>query len=168
MPLIDTGPHTCPYIRYNAPVNEATKKIRERFKVDEETGYPEHYNWRSMAKIGPRYRPEDIFKYIGHHEPERELSTWVAYVAFSFGGSAFGHMVVNAYFGRPPIAKCHWVLINTVTLSFLSIWGRARIQKRQGLKNKIYQDYMKKHPERFGEIYRPKLREVLFAYDPIR
>lgn len=169
MPLIDTGPYTAPYLVYDAPANEATKKIRETFKVDEETGYPEYYSWRNMAKIGPRYRPEDLYKYIGHHEPERDISTKVTLISICTIIAGLGHYMYNSwYVRRPLIAKFYWMPINTAIFSYCALKFYDMSLRRQYLKNNIYIDYMRKHPERFGEVYRPKLRECLDLYAPTR
>lgn len=164
MPLVDTGPYTAPYLRYDAPVNESTRNIREMFKVDEETGYAEHYKWRKMAKIGPKYRPEDIYNYIGQHEPERDLSTKVTLISLSAISAVLGHCGFSRYMRRPVLAKFYWMPINTAILSYALLKYHDITLRRQYLKNRVYIDYMQKHPERFGEVYRPKLRETLDLY----
>lgn len=168
MPLVDTGPYTFPYLRHEAPINESTRKIREMFKVDEETGYPEHYKWRNMAKIGPRYQPQDLFKYIGHHEPERDVSTQVFCIGSSIVGSILGHCLVAFMMKRSALQKIYWIPVNATAVSYLFLWLHDVALKRQNMKNQVYIDYMQKHPERFGEIYRPKIRECMWLYVPTR
>lgn len=168
MPIVDTGPYTAPFLLHNAPINESTKKVREMFKVDEETGYPEHYKWRKMAKLPPRYRPEEVFEYLGKYEPEREISTTIFTVFMSGMLTAIAHSINAMFMRRSVLAKMHWIPINTALLSGVILWGKGKAHTRQGLKNKIIIDYCKKHPERFGEVYRPKLREVLTWYVPTR
>lgn len=167
MPLLRSDPSLTPYLIYDAPIDEKTKKIREQFKVDENTGYPEHYNWRNMAKLGPVYRPEDPF--LKFEYPEGAEYGTDATIFASTGLLALLAYKIRSYTLRRPIwSKPHYFL-GMWGLSFgLGYWGHQKTLERQGMKNAMIVDYVRKHPERFKDIERYKIRQLLFYYTPRR
>lgn len=153
---------------HEAPLDEKTKEVRKRFNVDEETGYPKEYNWRPLAKLGPTYRPEKIYEVVKPYTREEMYSTNATLI----GGMAFVcgslHYLVQRYYGRKLWSK-PWKTLAYFASSTTALYYLIDYKyRRQQLKNEVYADYMKKHPERFDTVYRPKVREVLFQYTPCR
>ena len=167
MPLIEQ-PYVTPILVYDAPVNEKTKQIREKFDVDDKTGYPRHYNWRSMARLGPVYEPQDPFRKFDPYNPDEAISTKVGIVFLSAASAGFIHYVWSNIRSRPYWSNIHIFLGITAGTAGFILWMHNKTLERQNLKNHIYMDYIEKHPERFGPIHRPKLREALGEYIPIR
>lgn len=168
MTIVQTSAYTPSYIIYNAPVNEKTKKLREMFKVDDVTGYPEWYHWRAMSRLGQTYNPEDPFYKFNPYDPNEFVSQKVFFV-FAAGTLTAGvHYLWNSYNRRPWWSKPYFFPISFAFLTYASMWVQEKTLERQGIKNAIAIDYLKKHPERFGPIYRPKYREILFPYIPVR
>jgi hypothetical protein len=153
---------------YEAPVDEKTKEIRKMFDVDEETGYPRAYNWRPLARLGPNYRPEKVYEVIEPYKPEQKLTTNVALVASTAFIVGSVHYFYQKYHARPLWSKPLRSLAIFGVFSTALVYGFEYKLQRDQLKNQIYADYMKKHPERFETVHRPKFREVLFQYTPVR
>lgn len=168
MPLIQREPYLAPYLVYDAPVDEKTKKLREKFKIDEESGYPECYKWRALSRLGPVYNPADPFKKFDEYDPKRSISTHVG--MFIVGAAVSGSVMAffNLYRRRPWWAKS-WVPVLAAFgfLGFQMVLHKQAL-KRQALKAAITVDYVTKHPDRFPPIKRPKLREVLYMWSPVR
>lgn len=162
-------PYTTPILVYDAPVDEKTKKIREMFDVDEKTGYPRHYNWRPMARLGSEYRPQDPFRLFNKYNPDEYIATKVFIVGASILLGGIAQFVTNAIFFRRPFWVKPYPLIGiSASLAAVTIYGLEATQDRQHKKNQMYVDYMENHPERFGPIHRPKIREILGEYIPVR
>lgn len=157
-----------PILVYDAPIDEKTKKVREKFKVDEVTGYPEQYNWRAMARLGNKYTYEDPFLKFNPYNPEEDYSTKVTIGILSFVSCSIIHVGLALYQRRRWWSRPHYLAASTAGLAGGLLWYHEESLKRQGLKNAMILDYVRQHPERFGEIHRPKLREVLFYYVPNR
>lgn len=153
---------------HEAPIDEKTKEIRKKFDVDDETGYPRHYNWRPLAKLGPYYRPEKVFEVFEPQKAEERLSTKVALAGALVVPTGFAHFLKQQYYARPIWSKPLPTLFAYVCCVGISWWLYDQKYNRQLLKNQIYADYMKKHPERFETVHRPKFRECLGQYTPIR
>lgn len=168
MPIISKSPYCTSHLVYDAPVDEKTKKLREEFKVDEKTGYPEHYNWRPMARLGRSYKPEDPFVKFDPYNPNEDISTKIAVATVSILTAAGIHCLTNYLSVRKWYSRPYIFLGSSVALTGSVFWTLEVTQRRQGIRNSIVRDYTKKHPERFGETYRPKLREVLLQYYPCR
>lgn len=167
MPLVTTGPYTTSYLVYDAPVDEKTKKLRETFKIDE-SGYPEHYKWRNMAKLGPVYNPEDPILKFTPQSPEAHYSTSV-FMAFFTGMTTVGAVGLYNYFNKTPLwARVHYSLPAWAGFFYIVEWFNKKTDERQYIKNSIIIDYTNKHPDRFGPIKRSKFRETLFEYLPVR
>lgn len=168
MPVIQDGPYFLPILIHEAPVNEKTKAIRERFKVDEKTGYPEHYNWRAMARLGPEYRPEDLYTKLDPFDPKEEISTQVFLVGATGLGVVGLHCLTNYYTRKPMWSGIPRTTILGAVAIWISLKAHDMVLTRQGIKNAIFLDYLKKHPDRFETVKRYKHRELLFDYCPRR
>lgn len=168
MPIVEIAPEVTPYLVYDAPVDEKTKKIREMFKVDEKTGYPEHYNWRSVARLGNRYLPQDPFLKFDGHDSKSLISQKVTMGLLFGGAAAFTHYAFSLYLARPWWTRLYIPVFGATVMTGLGLWIQEKTYERQGIRNAITVDYLQKHPERFGEIHRPKVREVLFEHVPVR
>lgn len=168
MPLIHETPDVSSYLVYNAPVNEKTKEIRKMFDVDEETGYPRHYNWRPMARLGPNYKPEDPLLKLGEYDPKEYYSTKITMAGLCAISSIGGHYIISRYMARPFWTRSYQILLYFGAMVGGLFWALDKTLERQGTKNSITIDYVRKHPERFGEIHRPKVREVLLPFWAIR
>lgn len=168
MPLIDNGPYITSHLTYDAPINEKTKKIREMFKVDEESGYPEHYLWRGMARLGPYYKPEDTFLKFDPVHPDELVSQKVTLVALTALVVGSIHYCIATYKRRSFLSRLWVPIVGTAGISALQLWLQKKTLERQSSKNAILIDYVRKHPERFGMVHRPKFRECLSIYVPIR
>lgn len=168
MPLVELGgPDFTPILVYDAPVDEKTLKIREQFKVDEETGYPEHYKWRNMAKLGLTFRPEDPFlKFEYPPEANHIRSASIIIVSALFTGIWHVYSQVNQR--RVWWSKPHVFLGYFGVVSGLSLYGQDYFCKYQATKNGMIVDYVRQHPERFNDIRRYKAREVLGHWNPRR
>lgn len=156
-----------PILVYDAPVDEKTKKVREMFDVDEKTGYPKHYNWRGMARLGPDYRPEDPFLKFDKWDEKNGYSGTISLLGILGAGYAGIFYYINTQ-RRPWWSKPQYFIAAFGVSAPALLWIRDKTFERQGRKDAIYVDYMRKHPERFETIHRPKLREILFEYVPIR
>lgn len=167
MPLLRVSENYLPYLAYDAPVNEQTKKIREMFKVDE-SGYPEHYKWRPMARLGPEYSYTDPFEKLGEYNPDHYISTKVTMIAMVTGASAAFHWFFNIYVGKKFHAKLHRFVGSTAFALFSLNYMSGKTMERQAQKNHIVVDYVNKHPERFEKIKRYKFREILYEFIPSR
>lgn len=168
MPIIETGPYTSSYLMYDAPVNEKTKEVRDMFKMDEKTGYPEKYNWRGMAKLGSSYKPSAPFLNFKSYSEEEYYSTKVFIIASMGAASAAGHWYFNYRARRPFYAKPHVFLTMLGVSSFVGLFSLEKTLEREGIKQKMFINYTEQHPERFGEIKRPKFRECLFNFTACR
>lgn len=147
-------------------MNEKTKEIRKRFKIDDVTGYPEEYRWRNLAKLGQSYKYEDPFIKFASRQPERDkaqhhflgslfaLSPWMA--------KGLHCLLTRRHF----LSRIYIPIIATPIMPAFYLYFHEKSVQRQAMKNGILIDYVRKHPERFGEIYRPKFREVLFEHNP--
>lgn len=167
MPLIYEQTWLQPYLVYEAPVDEKTKKIREEFKIDEETGYPEKYKWRNLAKLGKSYKPEDPFlKFVS--KPEENYQKVVDMCLFATFTGGLIHYVTSYIMRRPIWAKPHHFLFITGGSLWAAFWFRQKSIERQAEKTAAIIDYARQHPERFGEIQRYKYREVLETWFPRR
>lgn len=169
MPLIQREPGiTAPFLVYDAPVDEKTKKVREMFKIDEKTGYPEQYNWRALARLGPVYQPADPFKKFDDYDPKESISTHVTagLVASFFAG--FGQVYFNLRARRPWWSRSYMPVIFVAAFVKIEMFLYQKTVERQSMRNAITIDYVEKHPDRFPPIRRPKLREVLYSYYPVR
>lgn len=164
MPLIQIDDTICPYLVYEAPVDEKTKEIRKMFKVDENTGYPEHYNWRPMARLGTEYELWEPFEKLGEFNPEEQISTKVTMAGLVIAASCGMHWMLNFKQGKPWYARIHRIFISSALFYAALGWTAEKTLQRQAQKNHILIDYVKKHPERFEKIRRPKYRESLFEY----
>lgn len=157
-----------PYLVYDAPVDKKTLEIRKMFDVDEKTGYPRHYSWRPMAQLGKEYTYDEPFAKLGKFNKEEQYSTQVTMAATGLACAGGIHWFWNYWNGRPA-----WVRLHNVGVITAAIWGFMFLSqdfthRRQAVRNNIVVDYVRKHPERFGTIQRPKIREVLTRYDPVR
>lgn len=162
MPLVSRGPHYQPYFVYHAPVNEKTKELRKKFDMDEETGYPRAYNWRNLARLGQEYRFEDPYLKFNDYDEKSIMGYKVYHYGVAFGVSAAGHLLISYIRGYKWYARPH-VFAGFFGSGCLIAWFlREKTLQRQAMKNGIDVEYAQAHPERFGLIYRPKLREVLF------
>lgn len=167
MPVIQRDPSLSSYLVYNAPLDEKTKKLREEFNIDEETGYPEQYKWRNMAKLGHTYKPEDPFiKFendsgydIGRLNFMLTTSTLLAYLCHHFKCIQESRPVWSR-----PIQLLVFIAMPAATIYYGHKWSSDRMAKRNG----IIVDYLRKHPERFDDVQRYKFREVLHPYYPRR
>lgn len=168
MTIIDSGPYRYHHLVYNAPINEKTKKIRELFKVDEESGYPEHYKWRSMARLGSKYNPEDPYLKFDPYKKEEYYSTKVVTVALTGFTTLLLHMFFSYNARRPIWSKSYSWLASWAALGYACHWYQEASLTKQAIKNAITMDYAKKHSERFGEIKRYKIRECLYHFHPCR
>lgn len=151
-----------PMVVYDAPVNEATQKIREKFDVDPETGYPRKYNWRPLAQLGPEYRPEDVYDKLLPYRPESMYSTYVAYasisIAFALGFNYYVTGKLRTKWYVKPYGFFFMLAGTGIPLYFL-----AKLSpKYQGREYAMYKDYVKTYPDRFDTIKRRKLREILY------
>lgn len=168
MPLVSRGQWWAPYFVYHAPVNEKTKELREKFDMDEETGYPRAYNWRNLARLGPEYKPEDPYlkfddydekSYMGYKVYHYSIILAASVSVQLFSAWLYGHK----WYSRP------YIFAGMGTLGFLlSRFWREKTLLRQNQLNGIDVEYVTTHPERFGLIYRPKLREILFENTYVR
>lgn len=168
MPLIDTGPHSLPYLLYNAPVDEKTMALREKFKVDPKTGYPECYNWRLLSRLGYDYSPEDPFYKFGAYDPNRSMTTRIGGSAFFVAGIMTIHAVRVYYKGHHWLTRAWQVPLASIPTVYFFLWLHDKTLTRAGRKEAVIVDYVSKHPERFGPIQRAKYRELLWTYTPIR
>lgn len=167
MPLIYESRFVTPYLVYDAPVDEKTQKVREQFKVDPETGYPEQYNWRNQAKLGPSYKPEDPFIKFQNKPGETYQDTAEIVIGVT-AVSALCHRVISYMFRRPWWSKPHHFLLLAGGGSYASYWAQQKSIERQAMRAAAVVDYARQHPERFGEIKRYKAREVLSYWIPRR
>lgn len=168
MVLVDTGPGHSTYIIYDAPVNEKTKKIREIFDMDEETGYPRVYNWCNLAKLGKSFKPEDPFVKFAPRDPKKDYATKV-FVGGCLVALPFMCHAINCFYERRNLLnKIYRPFVAAAALPFMGKYLLDLTYDRQAKRNGILVDYIRKHPERFGETYRPKFREVLYAFTPRR
>lgn len=168
MPVLRESKYLTPYVVYDAPVNEKTEEIRRIFDVDPETGYPRHYNWRSLAKLGKEYRPEDAFEKLLPYREEAMYSTYIANGAIAVVLSALVQAFYNTKKARPYYSR-PWVFLGMLTWTgAVAAYNCIRTPNRQGMENAMYIDYVKSHPDRFETKKRYKLREVLFWNDLIR
>jgi len=168
MVIVKESPYLAPYLIHDAPVNEKTKQVRERFKVDEATGYPEFYSWRALARLGPDYKPEDPFLKFDPYNPDEYISTKLTYVTICFVSGVGGMMYINRFIGRPLFFRFGRALVLSTLGSGMLLWGLQKSMEQQAVKNRIIVDYLRQHPERFGTIHRPKFRELLHIYRPVR
>lgn len=167
MPVIEIARSVRPYVVYDAPINEKTVEIRRKFKVDE-SGYPEEYKWRGLAKLGDEYQPEDPFLKFAPCE-EKELLSWKVTVIGLSAVMAFAYQAGLAKFLSRPLWSRPWNFLGAFTvLSVTSLYVQKVALRRQAYKDAIYIDYLRLHPERFGPIKRYKFRETLFGHLPIR
>lgn len=168
MPLVQQNPLEFPILVHDAPVNEKTKEVREMFKVDEKTGYPEQYNWRGLARLGPKYNYEDPFLKFDRQTEEQLISSRVTTIGLLTGFSFAAH-----WFNQTRLSKKFWSQIylpvaGSAIFAGLYLYYQKKTLERSYVKNHILMDYARKHPERFGPVERPKVREVLFVYQPCR
>lgn len=167
MPLIQRENFVTPYLVYDAPVDEKTKKIREMFKIDE-SGYPEHYKWRDISRLGPVYNPADPFRKFDEYDPKTSISTHVA--MFIIGATISGAITscVNVVSGKPWWARGWVPVLGAIGFTGVEMFIHKQALRRQALRNAITVDYVTKHPDRFPPIKRPKMREILYVYSPVR
>lgn len=168
MPIAQDEPITLPYLIYDAPVNEKTLQIRKQFDVDEESGYPRFYHWRPVTRLGSVYKPEDPFYKLSQYDPEIYYSQKALFVCVASLGAFATHFMLSAVCKRPYWSQLHVLFGQIAGFSYLGFWLQDKTIKRAAMKNAVIVDYMRKHPERFGEIKRHKLREILRIYTPIR
>lgn len=168
MPFIQKFEGHTGFLAYDAPVDEKTKKLRERFNVDEESGYQEHYKWRGLARLGKSYKHEEPFLKLTPYEPESE-----------YGQRVFGHVMATLVTGaalagarmyqRQTIWMRPQFLVGFMLLANgLVHWGWKHSMTKQAQKTAILIDYCQQHPDRFSEHKRYKMREVLLYWQPIR
>lgn len=168
MTIVQNDPYLTPYVVYDAPVNEKTRKIREMFDVDEKTGYPRHYSWRPMAQLGPEYSYMDPFTKLGRYNPDEYICQKVTMYSLGIGANVAVHWWINYLSGKKFHARLWRLFIATGSLLGAMSWTMEKTLQRQAQKNHLMMDYISKHPERFENIKRPKMREVLFYYKPAR
>lgn len=169
MPLIQREPGiTDPYLVYDAPVDEKTMKVREMFKIDEKTGYPEQYNWRALARLGPVYQPADPYKKFDDYNPAESISTHVTAGLVGAVLAGCGQLYYNHRARRPWWAKSWMPILFIAAFVKTEMYLHQKTLERQSMRNAIAIDYVEKHPDRFPPIRRPKLREVLYGYYPVR
>lgn len=166
MPIIEI-PNMTPLLVYDAPLDEKTKKLREQFKIDEETGYPEHYKWRNLAKLGKSYRIQDPFLKF-EYPKEQDYHRSAALAVGAIGGCYMVIKLTSAMSRTPMWAKPHWIIGGLAFTLGLSLWIQEKSRERQALKNRSYIEYCEQHPERFTDIKRYKHREALTIYLPRR
>lgn len=166
MPAHEETTYFHPYYTYEAPVNEATLKLREKLKIDPETGYPEKYNWRGLAKLGYQYEPEKPFLVFKPYTEEQLHGTKATLLLVSSAFGVLSQAVTNYYKARKFFAHPYIFLLSTAAAYGVGIFTISKSNKRQTYKNALFVDYMKKHPERFGTIRRYKYREVVFPHSP--
>lgn len=168
MPLVQRAPFFSSYLVYDAPLDEKTKEIRKNFDVDEETGYPKHYEWRNLARLGPSYSPADPYLKFDPYDPKTSISTHVTAALIALGSTASAMIFINLKNRRPWWAQSWVPLLGSAVFVALELWIHQKNLGRQSLKNAIIIDYVRQHPERFPPIKRPKMRETLSTYIPIR
>lgn len=167
MPLVYESKWLKPYLVYDAPVDEKTKKIREEFKVDEETGYPEKYKWRNLAKLGSSYKPEDPFIKF-ENKPYENYQSMATFFLIVTATSAVIHYFISSHLRRPVWAKPHHFLGMIGGTCAIAYWSQHKSIQRQAVRTAAVIEYARQHPERFGEIKRYKCREVLSPWFPRR
>ena len=161
MPVVRDNKFLTSYVIYDAPINEQTKEIRRKFDVDEKTGYQRRYNWRSLADLGPEYRPDDALKKLLPYREEAMYATYVFSAVCALGVSFGVQCIHNAYRGRELMSK-PWVFLASLACSGgLAAFTCFYTPVRQGMINAMHIDYIQKHPDRFETKKRLKLREVL-------
>lgn len=168
MPIVEIHHAAEPLLAYNAPVNEKTKQVREMFKVDEETGYPEHYKWRGMAKLGPKFSYEDPYWKFQKHNPDEDLSTKIVILSMINGLCIGVHLFIQYSFGKGLLSQIHRPILTGALCTYGYLKYYERSLERASIKQHIYMDYVRKHPERFGDIQRYKFREIMQVYVPNR
>lgn len=152
-----------PTLVYEAPVDEKTKELRKAFDVDEKTGYPRHYEWRRMAKLGNSYRPEDLFETLSGYNKESGYTTKMVLGASSIILAVVFQGIARLALNRPFWSRPQYPIAGAIASYFALDWMHEKTLERAARKNAIYLDYVKKHPDRFEATYRPKLREVLYT-----
>ena len=153
---------------HEAPIDEKTKEVRKMFDVDEKTGLPKSYNWRPLANLGSNYRPEKVYEIYAPLKPEEKISTQLGLVGSVALVSGTLHYLYSWYQARSVFSKPWYSLAGFAVGAASVLYGYDVILNRRELKNQIYTDYMQKHPDKFETVHRPKYREVLFVYSPIR
>lgn len=168
MPIISRGQYIQPYLLYYAPVNEKTKQLREKFEVDEETGYPKAYNWRALARLGQEYDPWDPYlKFDDFDEKAYYAYNLHRYTIAALSSGAI-HGALAWWMGYKWYSRPYIFLGLTSLTVFLSQFYQEKTLQRQNMVNAVDVDYLQSHPERFGKIYRPKMRELLFETRYVR
>lgn len=162
MPLVSRGQWFTPYFVYHAPVNEKTKELREKFDMDEETGYPRAYNWRNLARLGQEYKPEDPYLKFDNYDEQAYIGYKVYHYGIVFVGSAASQLLSAWVFGHKWYARPYMFFGMGAIGCWMAWFWREKTMLRQNQLNGIDVEYVTQHPERFGLIYRPKLREILF------
>lgn len=164
MPIIEQGSFITPLLQYDAPVNEKTQAIRDRFKIDE-SGYPEHYKWRGLARLGQSYTYEDAFTKLTPYDPNSNRLAKFNIICLAVGSAALAQYAITAVYTRPFYSKPHYPIGIALTIGYLGKKLHEAALRKQAQKNAIAIDYVKKHPERFEEPrYRPKYREILSVH----
>lgn len=163
------GPDMSPILYYDAPVDEKTMEVRKQFKVDPETGYPEHYSWRGLAKLGKTYTARDLYTKIDQFDPVKDTiygKVHAAVISCIVGG--IFHQGVNFITRVSPWQKLFVfpLTAGSMYLGFLK-WQNYSHEK-SGLRNKAIIEYWEQHPDRFKPIQRHKLRETLYPWFPQR
>lgn len=156
------------YLIHEAPVDEKTKKIREQFGVDEETGYQKSYHWRRLAQLPREYRPEVAFEKLSYHNEDEYISTKVFIGLTMTAFACVGHAWVQMRTAKPLWGRLYRVPLVAIPSTYATIFFLNKTMERNAMRHAIVVDYLKKHPERFETVYRPKVREVMFFYQPIR
>lgn len=166
MVLVQESPYQTEYIIYDAPVNEKTKEIRKKFNIDEETGYPDCYKWRNLARLGRTYKYDDPFVKFDSHSDEKDYSQNVLYASI-FGAIPWVYQGARTLLSRRSFFyRIYLPILATPVVPALYFFMHKKSLERQAMRNGILVDYVRKHPERFGEVYRPKFREILFEHSP--
>lgn len=134
MPLIENEGLT-PYLVYDAPINEKTRQIRKMFKVDENTGYPENYNWRPMARLGSEYAYTDPFEKLGEYKPEEYYCQKLTMVVGVVASCAGLHWFQNYRQSKQFYAGLHRFVGTSAAMLAILFWAGEKTMQRQSQKN---------------------------------
>lgn len=168
MPLVSRGPYYNPYLVYDAPVNEKTKELRKKFDMDDETGYPRAYNWRPLARLGQEYNPEDIFFKLDDFDEKAYYGYKAYFTVGAILGAAVVHGMTSYYYTFKWYSRPYIFLGVAASFVACTTWYQNVSLRRQNMVNTIDVEYLQSHPERFGKIYRPKMREILYENRYVR